>query len=230
VTSLIFPIRRKRSRLVSVPGRLYHATWGRVFAWGYDWFLGQAEKKGLRDARRDLLAQATGHCLEIGAGTGLNLDHWPVTAQRLVLTEPDPFMAAQLRRKIGAAGREAEVVEAPGERLPFPDESFDTAVVTLVLCTVPDPPAVLREVERVLKPGGRLLFLEHVRADDPKLARWQDRLHGPWYLFGNGCHCNRDTLATIHASPLNVDHAERGEIPGAAPVVRPKLTGSARAG
>jgi ubiquinone/menaquinone biosynthesis C-methylase UbiE len=212
-----------------VPGRIYDATWGRAFAWGYDWFMSQAEKKGLRDARRDLLAQASGECLEIGAGTGLNLEHWPRSVERLVLTEPDPHMARRLREKVADSGRAAEVVDARGERLPFPDDSFDTAALTLVLCTAPDPPAVLLEVDRVLRPGGQLLFLEHVRAEDPKLARWQDRLHGPWYLFGNGCHCNRDTLATIEASGLRVERAERGEIPGAVPIVRPKVMGAARA-
>ena len=209
--------------------RLYDATWGRAFAWGYDWFLSQSEKAGLRDARRRLLSEARGRCVEIGAGTGLNHDLWPADVEELVLTEPDPRMAVQLRRKLSASGRSARVVEAPGERLPFDDDSFDTAALTLVLCTVPDPQAALREVDRVLKPGGRLLFLEHVRADDPKLARWQDRLHRPWYLFGNGCNCNRDTLALIDASPLEVERSERGEIPKAVPLVRPMLVGAARA-
>jgi SAM-dependent methyltransferase len=122
-----------------------------------------------------------------------------------------------------------EVIEAPGEDLPFDDSSFDTVTLTLVLCTVPDPPAALREVSRVLRPGGRLLFLEHVRAEDSGLARWQDRLHGAWYLFGNGCHCNRDTLSAIDGSPLELERAERGEVPGAVPLVRPMVTGSALA-
>ena len=122
-----------------------------------------------------------------------------------------------------------EVVEAPAERLPFHDAGFDTVALAYVLCTVPDPAAALREIARVLKPGGRLLFLEHVRSPDPGLARWQDRLHGAWYLFGNGCHCNRDTLAAIEASPLELEEAERGQVPGAVPLVRPLVTGSARA-
>jgi ubiquinone/menaquinone biosynthesis C-methylase UbiE len=222
-----FPIRRKPDRLASVLRRLYDATWGRVFARCYDWFLSQAEEKGLHDARRELLAEARGDCLEIGAGTGLNLDHWPAGVDRLVLTEPDPHMAARLRQRLAGTGRAVEVMEASGERLPFEDGSFDTVVVTLVLCTVPDVPATLREIERVLRPGGRLLFLEHVRADDARLARWQDRLHGPWYVFGRGCHCNRDTVRTIEASPLEVERVERGELEGAAPLVRPKAIGSA---
>jgi hypothetical protein len=80
----------------------------------------------------------------------------------------------------------------------------------------------------VLAPGGRLLFLEHVRSPDPGLARWQDRLHGAWYVFGHGCHCNRDTLATIEASPLEVEEVDRGEIPGTVPLVKPMLVGAAR--
>ena len=209
--------------------RLYRALYPPVFARGYDFFFRVQEKAGLRRLRRELLADAKGRCLEIGAGTGLNLGLWPDAVEELVLTEPDPHMAAQLRRKVERSGRRGEVVEAPAERLPFEDSSFDTVALTLVLCTVPDPEAALREIERVLKPGGRLLFLEHVRSQDPKLARWQDRLHGPWYLFGNGCNCNRDALAYLEASPLVVERAERGEIPKAVPLVRPMLRGEARA-
>jgi ubiquinone/menaquinone biosynthesis C-methylase UbiE len=209
-----------------VPGRIYDATWGRMFAFGYDRFLAQTEKAGLRDMRRELLSQASGRCLEVGAGTGLNLEHWPKEVDELVLSEPDPHMASQLRRKLDGP---ADVVEAPAERLPFADDSFDTVALTLVLCTVPDPDASLREVARVLRPGGRLLFLEHVRAEEPRLARWQDRLHTPWMWLGDGCHCNRDTLRTIESSPLELERAERGSMPKALPLVRPMIRGSARA-
>jgi ubiquinone/menaquinone biosynthesis C-methylase UbiE len=207
--------------------RLYDATWGRAFAWGYDRFQHRSELMGMREQRAQFLRQARGRCLEIGAGTGLNLDRWP-EVEELVLSEPDPHMVAQLRRKVAAAARTAEVVAAPAERLPFPDASFHTVALTYVLCTVPEPAAALREIERVLKPGGQLLFLEHVRSPDPGLARWQDRLHGAWYLFGHGCHCNRDTLGEIEASRLEVERSERGEIPGAVPLVRPMVAGSAR--
>jgi ubiquinone/menaquinone biosynthesis C-methylase UbiE len=208
-----------------VPGRIYDATWGRLFARGYDKFLAPAEDAGLGDMRRELLAGASGRCLEIGAGTGLNLAHWPDSVEELVLSEPDPHMSAQLRKKTNAS-----VVNAAAEQLPFEDDSFDTVALTLVLCTVPDPVAALREIDRVLKPGGRFLFLEHVRSEEPGLARWQDRLETPWRWFGDGCHCNRDTLAAIEASPLAVDAAERGAMPKALPLVKPMVRGSARAG
>ena len=207
-----------------MPGRIYHATWGRLFAFGYDWFLSASEDAGLRDMRRELLAEASGRTLEVGAGTGLNADLYPPAVTELVLTEPDRFMAGKLRRKHPGA----QVIEAPAEALPFEDDSFDTVALTLVLCTVPDPAASLREIARVLKPGGKFLFLEHVRSSEPGLARWQDRLHGPWLLFGDGCNCNRDTLAAIEASPLTVERSERGDLPKAVPIVRPLLQGSAR--
>jgi len=209
--------------------QLYRATWGRIIAWAYDWFVSASEKAGLRERRRALLREASGRCLEIGAGTGLNLELWPDSTESLVLSEPDPHMAAQLRKRVAHSRRPVELVEAPGEQLPFEDSSFDTVAMTLVLCTAPAPGAVLREVRRVLRPGGQLLFLEHVRAEEPKLAHWQDRLHGPWYAFGYGCNCNRATLATIEASPLEVERVEHGEMPKAPPIVRPMIWGVARA-
>jgi ubiquinone/menaquinone biosynthesis C-methylase UbiE len=209
-----------------MPGRLYNATWGRLSALGYDRFLAATEEGGLGDMRRELLSQASGRCLEVGAGTGLNLDHWPADVDELVLSEPDPHMVRQLRKKVSG---DARIVEAPAERLPFDDNSFDTVALTLVLCTVPDPEAALREIARVLRPGGRFLFLEHVRAEDARLARWQDRLHTPWKWFGDGCHCNRDTLDTIESSPLELEASERGRMPKAPAIVRPMVRGSARA-
>ena len=210
--------------------RAYDATWGRGFALGYDFFFASAERAGLRELRRQALSEAAGRTLELGAGTGLNHDLYPDAVTELVLTEPFGPMAAQLRRKAARLGRPVEVVEASAEALPFPDSSFDTVTLTLVLCTTPSPDRALAEVARVLRPGGRFLFLEHVRSEDPRLARWQDRLHGPWYAFGHGCHCNRDTLAAIERSPLTVERVERGRFPKLPPLVRPLLRGVATAG
>lgn len=204
--------------------RAYDATWGRAFARIYDRALAESEEAGMRERRRALLARARGRTVELGAGTGLNFAHYPEAVGELILTEPFPPMAKRLRER---ARTNATVIEAPADRLPLPDASADTVVSTLVLCTVDDVPATLAEIARVLRPGGRLLFAEHVRSDDPKLARWQDRLEGPWKFVGHGCRCNRDTLAALAASPLEVETVEHETIPKAAPIVRPLIVGSA---
>lgn len=208
-------------------GPLYRATWARLFAAIYERAVRAGEDAGLRERRRELLAGAGGRTLELGAGTGLNLPHYTADVTELVLTEPGPHMARQLRHHVGRARCPAQVVEAGAERLPFPDDHFDTVVATLVLCTIPNPDAALAEAARVLRPGGRLLFMEHVRAQDPKLARWQDRLAGPWRFFADGCNCNRDTLSTLRASSLEVGDVERDSIHKAAPIVQPLIIGSA---
>jgi ubiquinone/menaquinone biosynthesis C-methylase UbiE len=208
-------------------GRLYDATWGRGFSALYDRLFKATEEAGLRQMRRELVAEARGRVLELGAGTGANVELYPDAVEELVLAEPDPHMTKHLREKLAAWGSGAEVVEAPAEQLPFEDASFDTAVVTLVLCTVPDPQGALAEIARVLKPGGRLLFIEHVRSEKEGLARWQDRLERPWRFLGDGCHCNRDTIATIAASPLNLGEVEHDTLPKAVPIVEPLVRGSA---
>jgi ubiquinone/menaquinone biosynthesis C-methylase UbiE len=208
-------------------GRLYDATWGRGFTALYDRMIKSTEEEGLREMRRETLAKASGRTIDLGAGTGANLGLYPDSVTELVLAEPDPHMLRKLRPKAEEAGVEAEVVEAGAERLPFEDSSFDTAVFTLVLCTVPNPAAALAEAARVLKPGGRLLFVEHVRSEDRGLARWQDRLEKPWRFFGDGCHCNRDTVATIEAAPFTVEGVDKAELPKSPPIVRPLVTGSA---
>jgi len=207
-------------------GRVYDATWGRGFAALYDFFFKSVEEAGLRDMRRELLSEARGRTIDIGSGTGANLELYPADVE-LTMAEPDPHMTRQLRGKLAESDREVEFVAAGAESLPFEDASFDTAVFTLVLCTVPEPRAALDEVARVLKPGGRMLFLEHVRAEDPGLARWQDRLEKPWRFVGDGCHCNRDTVATIESSPLRLEQVERDRLPKAPPITRPLARGSA---
>lgn len=208
-------------------GGIYDATWGRIFAATYDRGLKATEESGLRQMRAELLAGAGGRVLEIGAGTGVNLDLYPEAARELVLAEPSPHMARRLRPRAESRARPALVVEVPAEQLGFEDDSFDTAVATLVLCTVPDPEATLTELARVLKPGGRLLFIEHVRAEDRRSAAWQDRFETPWRLFADGCHCNRDTVATIAASRFEIEALERDRTPKAPPIVRPLVRGSA---
>ena len=195
--------------------------WARIFALLYDPFVAAAERAGLGKKRQALLQQARGRVLEIGAGTGLNVAHYPPGTE-VTYTEPDPHMARRLR------ARGVEALEAGAEALPFPDGSFDTVVSTLVLCTVPDVTASLREVRRVLAPGGRLLFLEHVRAEPgSQLERWQNRLHGPWHAFACGCHCNRDLLSALTAAGFTTDEVEREEWKFMPPIVRPVVVGSA---
>jgi ubiquinone/menaquinone biosynthesis C-methylase UbiE len=203
------------------------SLWGRIFAAGYDTFQAGMERNFMGAVREEALAEATGRVLEIGAGTGVNLVHYPRSIGELVCTEPEEPMARRLRRKAEDSGLNVSVVEAPAESLPFEDDSFDTAVTTLVLCTVTDPARALGELARVLRPGGRLLFVEHVRSQEPGLAAWQDRLHPLWVRFGHGCHCNRPTFESIEGSPLRIESHRRGRIPKAPPIVRPLLTGVA---
>lgn len=197
-----------------------------MFAALYDSFSKGSEAAGMRDERRLLLAAAEGDAIEIGAGTGLNVEHYPEAVTRLVLAEPDAHMRRRLDARVNGLGLVAEVIDAPAERLPFPDATFDTAVVTLVLCSVPDQQVALAEIARVLKPDGRLLFLEHVRSDEPKLAKRQDRIRPLYNLVG--CNPNRDTLAAIEASALTVESVKHGEVPKAPKVERPMIVGSAR--
>jgi len=214
---------------MSTASRIYDATWGRGFAAGYDWFLSASEEAGLREFRTALLAEASGDVVEIGSGTGVNLELYPEEIASLTLTEPFGPMASQLHKKLAGSDRAAQVHEAPADAIPLADDSADTAVSTLVLCTVPDQAAALGELKRVLRPGGRLLFLEHVRSEDEKSARWQDRLHGPWKLFGHGCNCNCDTLAAIRAAGFKVERVERDEFPKSLPITKPLIIGSALA-
>jgi ubiquinone/menaquinone biosynthesis C-methylase UbiE len=204
--------------------RIYDATWGRLFAAVYDRLMADTERAGMEERRQELIGDARGRTVELGAGTGLNLKHYPDAVSELTLTEPFPPMASRLRDK---ARDGATVVEAPADRLPLADDSADTVVCTLVLCTVDDVPATLAEVARVLAPGGRMLFLEHVRSDDPRTARWQDRFERPWKFLGHGCRCNRDTLAAIADSPLEVESVEHGILPKSPAIVRPLIAGSA---
>ena len=201
-----------------------------IFAAIYDRLLASSEKAGLLDMRADLLREASGRTLELGAGTGLNLAHYTGAVRELVLTEPDPHMAKRLRAKVVEAesGFPVEVVESGAESLPFVDGEFDTVVATLVFCTIPDPEAAAAEAARVLAPEGRMLLIEHVRGEEgSRKTRWQDRLERPWGWIAAGCHPNRDTAATLGAS-FDVSALRPDSVPKAPPWVEPMIRGAAR--
>lgn len=209
-----------------VPMTFVSTASGRLSAAMYDPFLALGERRGMAGRRRALLATATGSVLEVGAGTGANVHAYPAGLQELVLSEPDPAMGRRLERAAARSRPDARVVRAGAEDLPFPDDSFDVVVSTLVLCTVPDPVAAVAEIRRVLRPGGRLLYLEHVRSDDPRLARWQERLATPWRRFASGCDCTRSTLELL-AESFVVELPVRDTWSGMPAIVRPLVMGAA---
>ena len=193
----------------------------------YDLTMASVERAGLREQRRALLAEARGRTLELGAGTGANLALYGDAVTELVLTDPVGPMVGALEKAVLAAARPATVVRARAAELPFADDRFDTVVATLVLCTVPDAAAALAEIDRVLAPGGRFLFLEHVRSADARVARWQDRWNPVQNVVGGGCNGNRDTAAVLAASALGVERCDAGRLPRAPAVLRPTITGAA---
>jgi SAM-dependent methyltransferase len=198
----------------------------RVGAALYNPFLWAGEKLGMARLRRALLAEARGTVLEIGAGTGLNLPHYPADLDQLVLAEPGERIGGHIDLDRAPAGVPVRLEPAPAEYLPFEDGSFDTVVSTLVLCTVSDPERAVAEVARVLRPGGRLLFLEHVRAEQGWRQAMQRRSVRPWAAFADGCQCDRPTLATIEAR-MRITSIERGSWKGMPPIVKPLVWGSA---
>jgi ubiquinone/menaquinone biosynthesis C-methylase UbiE len=163
--------------------------------------------------------------IEIGSGTGLTLPHY-VHASRVAAVEPDEGMAARIPPRAAASPAAVEVFDAEAEALPFADESFDEAVAIFVLCSVHDQPTALAEIRRVLKPGGTLNVLEHVRGRG-RAARWQDRFTPlQKRLFGN-CHLNRDTRTAIAAAGFDVAGVDETQIPGSSPLVRAGIYGRA---
>jgi ubiquinone/menaquinone biosynthesis C-methylase UbiE len=200
-----------------------------VFALTYDRMSRKSEEAGVRALRQGLLADASGRVLEIGGGTGANLPFYDGTVESLVVTEPEPAMLRRLQNKARVQAPLAKVLRAPAEDLPFEDDSFDTVVSTLVLCGVDDQARSLREVRRVLRPGGQLLFLEHVRSDDPRLARFQDRMNWLNRLMVD-CDCNRPTLATIEAEHFTISRLTQTTMPKAPKFVRPLIVGAAAVG
>jgi ubiquinone/menaquinone biosynthesis C-methylase UbiE len=204
------------------PIRVRHPVFARCYA-----RVGHLMDTVVADHRRRLLAGLTGRALEVGAGNGLNFPHYPATVTEVLAVEPEPY----LRRLAVTAARQApvpiRVVDGTAEALPADDTAVDTVVASLVLCTVTDLERALGEIHRVLRPGGTLHFYEHVRADDPRLARWQDRLQRPWGWLVGGCHPNRDTVAAIAAAGLQVVQVDRFDLEAMPVLARPHVIGVA---
>jgi ubiquinone/menaquinone biosynthesis C-methylase UbiE len=177
--------------------------------------------------RRRALAEACGEVLEIGFGTGLNLSCFPDRVTKLTLVDPARMLPRRVARRIKAAPMPIEMSQLDAERLPFDAERFDTVVSTFTLCTIPDAAAALGEVRRVLRPGGSLLFLEHGRSDDPRVARRQDRWNGLQRVIGCGCNLNRPIDKLVEGSGLAIARLERFQMPGAPRVAAEQYLGAA---
>ncbi len=182
----------------------------------------------LAPLRARVAGRAHGDVLEIGAGTGANLPFYPADAH-LSAVEPNPHMAVRLQAKAAARGRAVAVAIRRGEDLPYPDRSFDVVISTLVLCSVADQSLVLREIRRVLRPGGRFLFLEHVASDDERVRRWPRRLNPLSRLLNDGCTLDRDTAAAIRAAGFTSVDIEDTQLAAAAAISRRLIAGQARA-
>jgi ubiquinone/menaquinone biosynthesis C-methylase UbiE len=200
----------------------------KFFALTYDRQMAKTERAGLHAFRERLLAGLTGDVLEIGGGTGANLPCYGPAVTSLTLTEPQPPMLRRLESAVREHRPSATVLRAPAEDLPFDDHTFDVAVSTLVLCGVDDQPRALRELRRVLRPGGQLVFIEHVRAGDPATARLQDRMNWLNRLVVC-CDCNRPTLGSMKTAGFTVTQLEHTVLPKAPKFVRPAILGSATA-
>lgn len=200
----------------------------RIFARMYDRFTAKTEKACLSAHRQALIHDAHGDVIEIGGGTGANLPYYGDGVRTLTLTEPSRPMIRHLQQRVNEHAPHAKLLRAPAEDLPFEDDSFDAAVSTLVLCSVDDQPRALRELRRVLRPGGRLLFMEHIRSDEPRLARLQDRMNRINNIVAH-CDCNRPTLDSIRAAGFSIQKLEHGTLEKAPPFVRPLVVGVAEA-
>jgi SAM-dependent methyltransferase len=204
----------------------------RFFKWNYarkyDRMIAPAERLGLTRIRCDKLQEAKGSTLEIGAGTGLNLDCYPADLSGLVLVEPDPYMRRRLLRRLNRTQRSAIVSTGTADDLPAADGEFDTVVTSFVLCSVPNMQDALREITRVLVPGGTYLFLEHVESSDRRVASMQK--NAPWAYSCIGCHPDRDISSAIMASELEIEAKDINdcEVPGAPEIERPMIFGTAR--
>ncbi|MFX1818407.1 class I SAM-dependent methyltransferase [Pseudarthrobacter sp. CC4] len=203
---------------------VHHPVFARLYP-----VVGKAMERGGMDQRRqELLSVLSGEVVEVGAGDGLNFPHYPPAVTRVLAVEPEPHLRSLAREAASHAPVPVEVVDGLAERLPCTDGSADAVVVSLVLCSVADQTAALREIRRVLKPGGRLRFLEHVRADTPGLVRVQRVLDATlWPRVAGGCHTGRDTAAAIERAGFTIQSLDRYLFPEARTPVSFHILGTA---
>jgi ubiquinone/menaquinone biosynthesis C-methylase UbiE len=181
--------------------------------------------------RDELLAGLAGRVVEIGAGNGINFAHYPDSVNEVIALEPEAYLRQKAQRAARDAPVQVNVRAGLAAALPLNDASVDGAVASLVLCTVPDLPAALAELRRVLKPGGELCFMEHVRSPHPGKARLQQGLDrsGIWPRLGGGCHCGRDTVTAIQSSGFQLNRVRRYALGPSWIVTNPHVLGSALA-
>jgi SAM-dependent methyltransferase len=208
-----------------VSDEVHHPIFARVF----DRLSGSMEKEvGVH--RDELVAGLSGRVVEIGAGNGMNFGHYPHTVTQILAFEPEDYLREKARDAARGAPVPVTVEDAPAYPLPLDDGAVDAAVASLVLCSVPDPVAAVAELRRVVRPGGELRFLEHVRSSRPRKARMQQALDesGVWPKLGAGCHCSRDTLRLIVDSGFTVQRVRRLDVGPAFIHTNPHVLGAAR--
>ncbi|TDC09141.1 class I SAM-dependent methyltransferase [Nonomuraea longispora] len=199
------------------------------FARAYERMSAESERSGTAGHRRRLLAGLSGRVVEIGAGNGMNFRHYPPEVREVVAVEPEDRLRSAAQRAAGGAMVPVSVVAGHDGALPVEDDGFDAAVVSLVLCSVPDQAAALAEVRRVLRPCGELRFYEHVRSSGPALGVLQDLVTPLWRLAAGGCHPNRDTARAITGSGLVIEDITRfTHRPVASTPALPHILGRAR--
>ncbi len=185
------------------------------------------DRAGQADLRRTQLAHAHGRTLEIGAGDGLSVPHYPDGLDALVLLEPNPALRARLSARTDTPAAPVTVVDGDAHNLEFPTASFDTVTASLVFCSVRDPAAALSEVHRVLRPGGQFLFHEHVRGTGLRGAV-QDLMTPVQRRLADGCHANRDFESLLKASDFEIADIEHTRMPTMMPTIVPLVVGTAR--
>lgn len=200
---------------------------GRLFATLYEPVMRATEEACLAGWRAELLAGLAGDVVEVGAGMGATLPHYPAAVDHVTLLEPDAAMRARLAGRVPDPAR-FSVGGAAAEALPLPDASVDVVVMMLVLCSVRDVDRALAEARRVLRPGGRLVFLEHEAASDPGRLAWQRRIEPLWVPLAGNCHLTRRPAERIEAAGFTMEHLERASMRKALPWVRPSVRGIAR--